>query len=158
MLDAQMQMERQVVAVKKALCFFLAIVFVCCVITHGKNERFSLEAFLNNITNFEDMPSMEDIMDVWTLEYYVEIEHVYHYPMDDEGNAVQGPPILEIVEHKIYYEDYEGGNEILLFFERIGAFFNRLFRTIKLIVEMLVTVFKNMKYLLPWNSTVPKGV
>ena len=104
------------------------------------------------------MPSMEDIMDVWALDYYIEIEYVIHYPTDSEGNPAQGPTSTEIVEHKIYYEDYEGSNEILLFFEKIGAFFNRLSRTIKLVVKMLVTVFKNMKYLLPWNSTVSKGV
>lgn len=54
---------------KKALCFFFAIVFVCCVIVHGKNERFSLEAMITNLTNFQDMPSFEDIAECWSGPY-----------------------------------------------------------------------------------------
>ena len=57
---------------KKALCFFMAIVFVCCVISHGKDERFSVEAMITNLTNFEEMPTFEEVVECWTSdEYYV---------------------------------------------------------------------------------------
>lgn len=142
---------------KKALCFFMAVLFVCCVMCYEKDERFSVEVMITNITKFDDIPTMQDIMDVWSLDYYIEITYEYHYPTDEYGNILSGPPITEAIENRIYYEDYEGTNEILLFFERVGVFFNRVFRTIKIIVDIFVKIFGNLKYLLPWNNTVPRG-
>lgn len=182
---------------KKALCFFMAVVFVCCVITHGKNERFSIEAMITNITRFEDIPSVEDIMSVWQdpgyvervdmptwidvyintgtaeePEYYYLGNYAVGYEADgglttryayewldvytNEGTFVGRLPIVSTMDHFVFYENpYSEGIEKT--FNRVIGFFRRLSRTIKLIVEIFVQVFKNMKYLLPWNSTVPRG-
>jgi hypothetical protein len=185
-----------VVAVKKALCFFLAIVFVCCVITHGKNERFSIEVFLNNITNFEDMPTMEDIVSVWQDPFYVErvdlpnwidvyiytgsegkftylgyyaigrehdggITTRYSYEWldvyNENGEYVGNLPIVSTMDTVVFYENpYAEGIEKA--FNKVIGFFRRLSRTVGLIIELIKVVFSNMRYLLPWNSTVPKGV
>ena len=201
---------------KKALCFFLAIVFVCCVITHGKNERFSLEAFLNNITNFEDMPTIQDVVDCWQNDkYYVgnvqmlpywitirtpivpilekgannpvvtrglgvlalnadgteakhseyDITYCYLYDFDDQpyyhtfedGSVSDTNKYPVIFEYQKEYVEYEGDNEILQFFSTIKGFFVRLWDCLGVVFRMVKTVFTNLKYLLPWNSTVPRG-
>ena len=138
-----MQVEGEVAAMKKALCILLAAIFVCCVVFYGENERFSLEAFLNNITKFEDMPSIEKVTEIWTLPYY-----------DDSDLGFGSDPEMT----KIYFEDYDGDNPVLEFFDGVRGFFRRLTYSIKLVVRIMMSVFKNLKYLLPWNSTVPKEV
>lgn len=195
---------------KKFLCFFMATVFVCCVITYGTNERFSFEAMLNNITNFQDMPTIEDITDCWTLPYRIfdagdmpqwidwyTLENTEHstifvykgrFPLayEDDGslttryeyswevvynangtwneNPLGDPygsksyPIITDHGTHVMYESYQGDNEVLAFFDHIKAFFLRLTDTIKVIVKIIVSIFKNLKYLLPWNSTVPREV
>ena len=182
---------------KKALCFFLAIVFVCCVITHGKNERFSLEAFLNNITNFEDMPTMEDIVSVWQEPYFVrpidlpdwidvyhreEIDGIIHsfyagcFPKayeangklttrysyvyldvyNENGTYLGNIPIVQATEEWVFYEDPDAEG-IEKFFNPVRGFIMRFGRTVDYVIELIKCVFANLKYLLPWNSTVPKG-
>lgn len=128
---------------KKALCILLAALFVCCVVCYGTDERFSLEAFLINITKFDDMPSIEKVTDIWTLPYY-----------DDSDLGFGGGS----ASTKIYFEDYEGDNVVLEFFDGVRGFFRRLTYSIRLLVRIVISVFKNLKYLLPWNSTVPKEV
>ena len=193
---------------KKAFCFFMAIVFIVCVITHGKNERFSFEVMLTNITRFEDMPTISDIIDCWTSDtYYVgnsinlewipirsglypymewnrgedllyygkcplaydkngNIDHQYdgHFSMmyvyDSMGHpyyhqfgngiysATNFHPVIR--EPLVEYESYDGDNEFLEFFDNLG-------NAVNLIIKMIKSVFSNVKYLLPWNNTVPRG-
>ena len=222
MLDEKGKVEREVVAMKRALCFFLAIVFVCCVIVHGKNERFSIEAMITNLTNFEDMPTFDDIAECWRSPYewvgdtyflpradYCSVppvwdiqtnedgsrdfvlvaDGIWFYDMpialDSDGNDISAQYPDLTVTYNTYYDPitkhpsifvyggksytelpyltdartlYERNtpNDILDFFENIRGFFRRLSNTISLIFEMFYCVLKNVKYLLPWNSTVPK--
>ena len=95
-------------------------------------------------------------MDVWTLDYYISLENFWYTPPVTEDGIIS-PPILMQKEVEVCYENYSGDNDVLIFFDHISGFFKRLHRTIKLIVKIFVQVFKNMKYLLPWNSTVPRG-
>ncbi len=222
MLDEKSKMEREVAVMKKALCFFLAIVFVCCVFVHGQNKRFSIEAMITNLTNFEDMPTFSDIADCWQSPYewvgdtyllpradYCVVEPVLEVQtnedgthefvliadgiwisdmpiaLDSNGNDISAQYPDLTVTYKTYYDPvtkqpsffvygdklysqlpyltdartlYERNapNEILDFFENIRGFFKRLSNTISLIFEIFYCVLKNVKYLLPWNSTVPK--
>lgn len=203
-------MEGSVAIVKKALCFFMAVVFVCCVLCHGEDERFSVEVMITNLTNFEDIPTMQDVIDCWmkpyriydagdmprfidwyTLEnttnngtvfvykgsfplayeedgsltkrYDYSWEIVYHSngtwnenPLGDPYGS-KGYPIITKHGSKVFYETYEGDNELLRFFDSIKGFFLRLTDTIKVIVRILVSVFDNLQYLIPWNNTVPRG-
>lgn len=131
---------------KKALCIFLAILFVCSVIVCEVDEegnvtsaeRFSIEAFLNNITNFQDIPSMQDVAECWTLDTYYE-------------------KVNDLAGVQKYYEDYDGDDPTLEFFDSVRGFFKRLYRSVKIIAEMFVCILDNVQYLLPWNNTVPKG-
>lgn len=53
-----------------------------------------------------------------------------------------------------YFDPYDGGNPILEGLDSVRIFFVRLSATVVAVIDMFVTVFKNAKYLLPWNSTV----
>lgn len=193
---------------KKALCFLLAVIFVCCVYVHGEDKRFSLEAMITNLTNFEDMPSIQDVVACWQkpsytfvvddmprwIEFYsirettgglMEFYYAGKYPLayeddgtlttrypyewiavyNDNGTWNENPanedglyPIITKHNKEIYYDDYDGDDSILEFLESIKAFFMRCYQTIKVVVEIVVCIFDNLEYLLPWNSTVPKGV
>ena len=195
---------------KKALCFFMAVLFVCCVVTYGEDERFSVEAMITNITKFDDIPTIQDITDCWTKSYkiydagdmpqFIEwytLENttdngtvfVYkgRFPLayEEDGSLTtrydysweivynsngtwnenplgdpygsKGYPIITAHGSHILYESYQGDNEVLRFFDSIKAFFLRLTDTIKVIVKIVVSIFDNLQYLLPWNNTVPRG-
>ncbi len=244
-------MEGSVAAVKKAFCFFLAIVFIGCVMLSGTNNRYSVSVMLENLTNFEDMPTIEDVLECWTADSYVVEVTMDDYPLvfpyypsqaldalnykptvdpatyeplylhiayrqerdkvildvpegaymewnpiwtpypveyDSEGNVTawdwasseyiyfddgtqfqlsvvdyMGQPLAPFIysvesRQEIFYEDYDGDDAILQFFSGIKGFFNRVWRCIKLIVDMLFSAISNVKYFLPWNSTVPREV
>ena len=53
-----------------------------------------------------------------------------------------------------YYEDPNVEGDIQRFFNTVKGFFLRLGRSIRLIAEMFLDIFKNMGKLLPWNATV----
>ncbi len=212
---------------KKALCFLLAIIFVACVIGYGSSERFSLLVMIENLTNFDDMPTVEDIGNVWTSPWYYKegvltlpywvtfyplidssvagdkLALFYEMPLaltedgqrderykDDDidyrvvkvpsNNVVgweylwgitldngeylrfdeneNGEPVVPVVDGwREAYNGYEGDNAVIEFFCNIKAFFLRLWNTCELIIKMLICVLSNLQYLLPWNSTVPRG-
>ena len=217
-----MQLEREVDAVKKALCLLLAVIFVCCVYVHGEDKRFSLEALITNLTNFQDMPTVQDIVDCWQndkyyvgnvlmLPYWVDVycglNPVLEYrpssnPLGYRGNYPlallldgtraehseydvtfcylynsMGQPLYityedgtvsdtnkypVIFEYQKPYKEFEGDDSTLSdikeFFSGVKGFFVRLWDCLGVIFRMVASVFRNLKYLLPWNSTVPKGV
>jgi len=200
-------LEREVVTLKKVLCLFLGIVFVCCVLCHGENKRFSVQVMIDNLLNFEDMPTIEDVTDCWTLPYriynveglneWVEwygmeetdeggMAFVYkgRYPLayEDDGSLTthyayewvdvytkggtwnKNPkgdpfggyayPIVTQYNEKVYYSSYDGDNLVLAFFDDLVAFYLRLDDTVKIVAKGFVSVFSNMRYLLPWNNVV----
>ena len=193
----------------------MAVLFVCCVVCYGKEERFSTEAMLNNLTNIQDMPTIQDIVDCWTsdsyyvgnclnlewvrvysgvvpmLEYHhgedllyygqlplainsdgtIDKNYAGHYSMMYLYDSV-GNPYYHLYENGEYavmnyypvirqplikYESYSGDNEILSFFDYLKSIFVRIGNTLNLVVKIIVSIFKNLKYLLPWNNTVPRG-
>ena len=125
---------------KKALLIFFGIVFVCCIYGYGTNERFSFETWLDNVVKIGDMATIEEITDFWTNE-----SCYYKFP-DGEG-----PPEL------IVFESYEGENEVLEWLDSMVGFFKRMFYTLEYLAEMFLDIFRNMRLLLPWNSTVTVG-
>ncbi len=124
---------------KKALLFFLGVVFVCCIYAYGTNERFSVEKWLENVKQIAETATIEDLTECWTKDTYVV-----------EVSGEQG-----FGRQTVKYEAYEGTNDVLIWLDTMVGFFKRLGRTIKLAAEMLVGVFRNMRLLLPWNATVP---
>ena len=67
------------VTLKKALCLLLAITFICSVVVYGRNQRFSLQKMIENITNFQDVPTIEDLVRVWQEDGYFD-ETAYQLP------------------------------------------------------------------------------
>ena len=132
-----MQMEGEVVVLKKALALFLAVVVVCCVYGYGSNTRFSVEKWIENVTILGSSGSIEDLTKYWTCG-----DVLIEYP---EG---YGPPLY------IRFESYEGDNDVLEWFDGVIGFFKRLYYTVKEFAEMLVDLFYNVRLLLPWNATV----
>lgn len=59
---------------KKALCVLLAVTFICSVVVYGRDERFSTQKMLENITNFEDVPTVEDLINIWQQDGYFDKE------------------------------------------------------------------------------------
>ena len=101
------------------------------------------------------MPALQDIVDCWTMDYYEYVEDSYGSDINGDGvYDTVNPNWGEVV--RVYYEE-EAEGDIQKFFISIKGFFLRLFRSVKLICEIFVSIFKNLKYLLPWNNTVPKG-
>lgn len=76
----------------KFICLFLAILFICTVIVHGKSERFSIEAMLTNLTNFEDIPTIDDIINIWKSNSYFDDE-AYDMPVWLDFYALPGGSI-----------------------------------------------------------------
>ena len=64
---------------KKALCVLLAVTFICSVVVYGKNVRFSTQKMIENLTNFEDVPTIEDLVNVWQEDGYYDKE-AFQYP------------------------------------------------------------------------------
>ncbi|MBQ7348164.1 MAG: hypothetical protein IJW55_09410 [Clostridia bacterium] len=133
---------------KKALCFLLAIIFVCCVIVHGDNERFSLEAMITNLTNFQDMPTMQDLVDIWTQDNYA-IDTLASAGGGDDSGTVSGGTTDE--ERTNFF------TAVVDFFDELVTFVRRCWDSILLFVDVIVAIFDNVEYLLPWNNTVPRG-
>ena len=84
-------------------------------------------------------------------------DYVWTDVYDEHGNLVGNLPIIFATQAICFYEDpdAEGLEE---FFNPVLGFFNRIGRTVDLVVEIVKTIFLNLKYLLPWNNTVPRGV
>lgn len=127
--------------INKFFVIFIAIVFICCVFAYGSNDRFSLEKWIDNIVLIADGESrrdatIEDVSDCWTKDYYMRW-------VNDNARV------------QTYYEEYEGDNEVLEWLDSVVGFFKRLFRTIKLSVEIAFRYVTKLPYLLPWNATVP---
>ena len=127
---------------KKALCILLAVTFVTCVFCYkppgedGTRYRFSFEKWIGNVAGLGKISTMQDLTDVWTMDYYV----------------VPGEYADDV--RRIYYEDPDVTGEIPQFFNSIKGFFTRVFRTIKLICNMFLEIFRNVDKLLPWKAVV----
>lgn len=55
------------------------------------------------------------------------------------------------------YDAYAGDNQILHGLDSIRLFFVRLYDTIVELIHLLADIFRNMKYLLPWNAVPGYG-
>lgn len=121
-----------------ALLAILAMTFVTCVFGYGQNKVFSLRIWLENLSGFGDIGTLQDIVEIWRDDSR---EHTDELP-DGEGDP----------ERSTFFD------RVLEFFAEIGTFFKRLWDTIVLIIELAADVFVNLGKLLPWNATVEREV
>ena len=64
--------------------------------------------------------------------------------------------VIEIWTTKSY-QGYTGENEILKGLDSIRLFFVRLYDTVVELINLLADIFRNVKYLLPWNAVPGYG-
>ena len=197
---------------KKALLFFLGVVFVCCIYAYGTNERFSVEKWLENVKQISETATIEDLTSCWTensyrrdfshcpnfVEGYIKnadgtlspsgrLRLAYEFHQVDGGvspgakitkrysydtvalyyangeprvnlySSIYGDNLFPVITDAevVFYEAYDGDNDVLEWLDTMVGFFKRLGRTIKLFADMVLHVFRNMRLLLPWNATVP---
>ena len=136
-------MEGEVVALKKVLAVFMAVVVICNVYVYGTGQRFSFEKYINGIAkSFSELPTIQDLVDIWTSE---------------EKNGIGGGSGHAGGRSSSESEDSErtGFFEAVLdFFEGIGDFFGRLWDSVLFFVDALVSIFAILPCLLPWNAAV----
>ena len=112
----------------------LALMFVTCVYANGKDAKFSLKKWIENLDAIGELGGVgERLAEAWTKDGR-EIDGVWT-PWSDKTS-----------------EEGEYG-----FFESIRVFFLRLGYTIKTLAEAFLNLLKCVVALLPWNSTVPRG-
>ena len=112
----------------------LALMFVTCVYANGKDAKFSLKKWIENLDAIGELGNVgERLAQAWT----------------ESGRYVDG--------EWVPWREYAGSSETLQFLEEIRIFFLRLGYTVRLIAEAFLDLLKCVFALLPWNSTVPRG-
>ena len=112
----------------------LALMFVTCVYANGKDAKFSLKKWIENLDAIGELGGVgEKLADAWTKDH-------------------------RIVDGKeVPWSDKESEEGEYGFFESIRVFFLRLGYTIKTLAEAFLDLLKCVFALLPWNSTIPRG-
>lgn len=134
---------------KRVISGFIAalfiLTFVTCVNAYGTNKRFSFEVYLNRLTKLQGVGFLNDAVKCWTEDGYNATDAVAG-PGGGENSGGSG--------NIVYYEEYDGDNEILTFFDSLRGFFLRSTRMLKLIGKSIVALFDDLDLLIPWNATV----
>lgn len=137
---------------KRVFSGFVAAVFiltfVTCVYAYGTNRRFSLEVYINRLTQIKSASILSQIAECWVKDSYNATDAVAGPGGGEDGGGFGT---------EVYYEEYDGDNEILTFFDSVRGFFRRLSRTFRLIGKAIVTLFEDLDLLIPWNATVTEG-
>lgn len=115
------------------------LTFVTCIYSYGTNRRFSLEQYLIRLNSISTASDLEGIRDAWTTDGYA-------YTPSGSSAIIYTT-----------YEDYDGENEILEFFDGVRGFFRRLGRTFNLIGQFLKSLLENFDLLIPWNAVEYQG-
>lgn len=119
------------------LTFVLLLSFVTSIYLAGSGKHFSLRNYLNHIVEcFQDLPSVEDLSDYWTKD-----QVSVYFPGNGAGGWI---PVI--------FEDYDGDNDILEFFDSVRGFFKRAYYTLRWVALYVVGFFENVNAFLPWNS------
>ena len=125
------------VALKKGFLIFFALLFVVSVYVYGTTNRFSSEAYLENLSlSIADIPDIQGLVDIWSDGGGVGSlgggsGHAGGRSTDEEQT------LLEVV------------NE---FFADIGRFFRNIWSSILYIVDIIKGVFELLPAFLPWNE------
>ena len=121
----------------------LVIIFVTCVYAGDTDQRFSLEKWLTNLASCSPERSLgEDLIVAWTKNYY------FFYESNEEFGSY-------FREREDYSSAYDGDEEVLEVLSQIPLFFERLWASVRIIVDHVRMILDWSKVLLPWNATVP---
>ena len=133
-------MEREVVVLKKALIFILAIIFISTVFCYGTGTRFSLEAYYSKMAlKFSEIPSIQGLIDIWD-DPMVDSDA----PENDSGD-----PLVDAV--------VDAFNQMASVMKGVvgsDGFFSRCWDSVVYLCSILRSVFELVPLLLPWNAVV----
>ena len=125
--------------IKKLILGFFVLLVCACVYLHGTGYRFSVEAYVTNITEgFETPPELVDMLTV-----------VWTEPLPDSEGG--GSTDSADQERTSFFEKVTG------FLSDIVVFVRRCLTSLILIADYLSTCLKNAKLFYPWNAIVPIG-
>lgn len=125
------------------------LTFVTCVYAYGTNARFSLELYIERLCGLESVGLLSDVVKCWTEDSYNAASETAGPGGGDDSGGV--------TYNVTYYEEYEGENEILQFFDTVRGFFRRVYRSFWLTGKAFITLFEDIELLIPWNATVETG-
>ena len=145
-------MEREVVVLKKALIFILAITFISTVFCYGTGKRFSLELYYTNIAEkFSEIPSIQGLVDIWKKENTLSIalmsagEEYDIATYSDSGDE----------ERTGFFDKVKAAlSSIGDMIAAIGDFIVKVWDSIIYVMNILISVFSVLPCLLPWNAVV----
>lgn len=114
----------------------LILTFIVCIYCYGENRRFSLEYYIENLSNLKTSFFLTNIALVWSMDDYL-------VPNFREGGV------------SFYSLDpYSGDNDVLNFFDSLRRFFMRCTHTGGWLARTAADLLSNFSYLLPWNAVV----
>lgn len=114
----------------------LILSFVVCVYAYGSNKRFSVEKYIENLSQLQFSLLIGNLMLVWGADVF---------PMADFTTGGYKWKVIQ---------PYTGESEILAFFDDVRWFFWRCIATGTLLARLAGEIVKNFELLLPWNATV----
>lgn len=125
------------------LSIIVALTFVSCVYLEGQDRVFSLEKWISNVSELGEISSFRDLIDCWTKPGYSK-----QLGSTEDGTGEAWTYVV--------YEEYEGDNATLEFFDVVRGFFRRLFHALELFFDGVYSLLTSADKLLPWNATVPR--
>lgn len=100
----------------------LILTFVVCVYCYGEDRRFSLEYYIENISEIQSGIWLSSLGEVWTSNGYT-----ISYPITDNlhGGSGAGPGGGDNAGgfERVSFSPYEGTDEVLKFLDNIRIFF-----------------------------------
>lgn len=114
----------------------LILTFVVCIYCYGENRRFSLEYYIENLSNLKTSFFLTNIALVWSMDDYL----VPNFSTGGISTYQLNP--------------YTGTSETLQFFDSLRCFFMRCTHTGAWLARTAADLLSNFSYLLPWNAVV----
>lgn len=114
----------------------LILTFVVCIYCYGENRRFSLEYYIENLSNLKTSFFLTNIALVWSMDDYL----VPNFSTGGISTYQLNP--------------YTGTSETLQFFDSLRRFFMRCTHTGAWLARTAADLLSNFSYLLPWNAVV----
>ncbi|WP_400246173.1 hypothetical protein [Methanomethylophilus alvi] len=114
----------------------LILTFIVAVYCHGEDRRFSVEYYLDNLSQLKTSFFLTNVTLVWMSDEYV-------IPDFSTGGV-----------STYTLNRYTGDNETFQFFDSLRCFFMRCTHTGAWLARTASDLLSNFAYLLPWNAVV----
>lgn len=113
------------------------LTFIVSVYAYGQNKRFSLEKYIENLSQLHPAFYLGNLMVVWSLD-------TFPMPVFTGDDGVNFKTL----------DPYTGDTEVLKFFDDLRCFFWRCIGTGAWIARGGLDLLQNFELVIPWNATV----